>query len=258
MSITVALDAGHGKDTYQRTGGKGVKYDNGKVFEEHTFNAAVVKYTKEYLERCGIDVVLTQPLNQLEVPLRARTDLANSLKVDLLVSFHADANTNPDTKGHWVFYWHTSEKGKKLAQIWDKYANNIMGNPCRSIQQSKPNTWTDFHMVRETKMPAILIEHAFMTNKEELQRLLSDDFRRKCAETAAKTICEYVGVPFNHGVSLNDNQQNNDLEKIEIANKVKNQVDYLLGLTDKSVGEKAWALKLLVDMYGFMKSKNYI
>jgi N-acetylmuramoyl-L-alanine amidase len=200
MSIKVALDAGHGSDTWEKTGGKGIKYGNGQVFEEHTFNSAVVGYTKELLERNGIGVVLTQPLNHNDVPLKARTDLANSLGVDILVSFHADANANLDAKGHWAFYWYNSDKSKKLAQTWDKYANQILGNPCRGLQESKPNNWTDFHMVRETKMPAILIEHAFMTNKEDLQRLLSDDFRRKCAEVATRAICEYFGVIYKEGV----------------------------------------------------------
>ncbi|MGE7828952.1 N-acetylmuramoyl-L-alanine amidase [Paenibacillus sp. NPDC093718] len=198
MSIKVILDAGHGSDTWKRTGGKGVKH-NGAVFEEHSFNAAVVGYTKELLECNGIEVLLTQPLNGNEVPLGTRTAWANKQGAKALISFHADANGNPEAKGHWVFFWHTSANGKRLAQVWDKHADQLLGNSCRGIQESKPGLWTNFHMVRETSMPSILVEHAFMTNTEDLQRLQSDSFRRKCAEVAAKAICEYCGVNYKEG-----------------------------------------------------------
>lgn len=191
VMLYVAFDAGHGSDTYKKTGSKGVP-----TMEEHEFNAAVVGYAKELAEFNGFKVLLTQPLNQPDVPLKQRTDKANAEKVDLLISFHADAGA-PTAKGHTAFYWHNSEDSKRLATIWDKYADQIMKNGDRNIKSCVPNTDTDFHMVRETKMTAILCEHGFMTNAEELALLKSDEFRRKCAEVAVRTICEYFGKTFN-------------------------------------------------------------
>ena len=51
----------------------------------------------------------------------------------------------------------------------------------------------NFHVLRETHMPAVLCECAFMDNLREANLLLSDAFRRECADEICKGICEYFG-----------------------------------------------------------------
>ena len=190
---TIALDAGHGENTYRETGSKGVP--GLRPMGEHGFNATVVKYAKELAEDCGIDVLLTQPLFKRDVPLITRTNLANAKHVDLLMSFHADAN-QPAARGHWGFYWHTSADGKRLANLWGDELSKATGTHNRGSQASKPNYWTNFHMVRETHMVAVLMEHAFMTNAQDLELIKSDAFRRQCAEAAIRAVCRYFGIPY--------------------------------------------------------------
>lgn len=43
-------------------------------------------------------------------------------------------------------------------------------------------------------MPAVLIEHAFYTNKTECDLLKSDSFREKCAIADAKGILAFLGI----------------------------------------------------------------
>ncbi len=45
-------------------------------------------------------------------------------------------------------------------------------------------------------IPAILIEHAFMTNLDDLELLQDEGFQRLCAEVIARTACEYTGQEF--------------------------------------------------------------
>jgi N-acetylmuramoyl-L-alanine amidase len=52
----------------------------------------------------------------------------------------------------------------------------------------------NFHVLRETKMPAILVECGFMTNREECELLKSDAYRRKCAEAIVAGIVETYGL----------------------------------------------------------------
>lgn len=195
MPKLIALDAGHGSDTYERTGGKGVP-----GLEEHDFNAAVVEQAKGLLEYNGFEVLLTQPLNEPEVSLQSRTDLANSKGADLLLSFHADYNYNKDAHGHWAFYWHTSDEGKRLAELWNEEITKAADTYGRSNQPCIPGTWTNFHMVRRTSMTAVLMEHAFMSNADDLKLLKSDTFRTQCAEAAAKAVCRYYGVEYKEQV----------------------------------------------------------
>jgi N-acetylmuramoyl-L-alanine amidase len=191
--IRVGFDLGHGKDTYPPSKGIG-------DFAEWEFNNAVVKYAIPLAEYNNFEVLLTQPLDSNVVDLNQRIKNINEEHkknpIKLLMSFHADYNDNINAKGHWCFYWHTSTDGKRLATIWMKYADEILPNPSRGLMQSKPNEWTNFAINRDTLMPTALMEHAFYSNKEDLQLLKSDEFRKQCAIVAVKTICEYFGVEY--------------------------------------------------------------
>src|SRR5690606_36542004 len=200
MSKYIALDAGHGENTYETGGGKGVKV-GGKVYEEHHFNAEVVAHAKAGLEKHGFKVMLTQPLRGNDVPLRARTNKANSAGVDFLVSVHANAGVK-SANGACAFYWHTSSSGKKFAQKWVSNFKSMVdgvGTHGNGLHASKPGLWTNLHMVRETRMPAVLIEHGFMTNDHDFEYIFGkhkDKYRKQCAEAIVKTVCDYFGVTY--------------------------------------------------------------
>jgi N-acetylmuramoyl-L-alanine amidase len=195
MMKKIAIDIGHGSNTYKEKHSKGVP-----GLEEHDFNSAVGIYAKELAEHNGFEVYFPQPPHERDIDLTTRTNNAREEKVDMLISIHADANSNKDANGHWVFYWHSDDNSKRLAQLWDKHADTVMATNCRGVQQSKPNHWTNFHMCRipvKYGIPSILIEHDFMTSPIGFKNLTSDDFRRKCAETLVRATCDYFGVPFN-------------------------------------------------------------
>lgn len=190
----IILDIGHGIDTI----GKGVP-----ELKEFNFNQAVVKYATELAKINNINVILTQPFDGKEVPLSERTRIANSSNAKLLISIHADYSANKNINGHWAFYWHNKLESKKLAEIWNKYAKDILPNPNRGICPSEPNFWTNFHMVREIKtMPSILVEHGFMSNIEDLKLLKTEEFRKLCAEVIIRTVCEYLDIPFKEDKSM--------------------------------------------------------
>jgi N-acetylmuramoyl-L-alanine amidase len=192
INMKICIDIGHGKDTYPPSKGIG-------DFAEFTFNNAVGKYAKKMLEEQGFEVFLSQPFDGNDVSLRNRTNAINKAKCDFGFSIHANAHANTRIKGHWVFYWHESDKSLKLANIWDKYANELP-NKRMGVTPSKTGTWTNFHICRETNMPFILVEHAFFTNPEELKLLKTDGFRKQCAEIITKAACEYAGKKYKKEV----------------------------------------------------------
>jgi N-acetylmuramoyl-L-alanine amidase len=189
----VVFDIGHGSDTL----GKGVG-----AFKEHDFNSAVVVEAKKLAEDNGFEVLLTQQPYSKETFLVARTNFVNAehakSPISCLVSFHANASPNTSATGHGVFHWHNSINGKKLAEIWDKHAASLLGLPRwgTGIWQSKVGDWTNFMILRETRMPAVLLEHFFFTNPAELSKCNTPEFVSKCAEVVVKAICEYAGVEY--------------------------------------------------------------
>lgn len=185
-----ALDDGHGMETP----GKRTPLLDGKVMKENEFNSAVVGYIDIELKRCGIDTLLVAPTDY-DTPLATRVNLANTKKADIYVSIHANAFDskfdNYDPEGLEVFYYEGSVKGKKLAECVHKYL--IQGTPQKDRGIKKGN---HLYVIRVTKMPAVLIEAAFMDNKREAKLLMSDEFRKEVAIEVSKGICEYFGVSY--------------------------------------------------------------
>ena len=51
-------------------------------------------------------------------------------------------------------------------------------------------------ILRQTTMPAILIEYGFMDYEKEAKLMLDKKHQEKCAEAVAKAVCEYFGVTY--------------------------------------------------------------
>jgi N-acetylmuramoyl-L-alanine amidase len=196
---TVGRDIGHGSNTWENTRGKGVKV-NGKVYEEHGFNSRLAIELDKHLQRNGIDVVAIQKPFRNEIDLKTRTDFYNSQNVDLVWSLHANANSNKDVNGICCFYWHDHPDSKRAAELFidelNKAGLDTHGN---GLHASVPGTWTDLHIVRETKMTAVLTENGFMTNSTDFENIFGEkqeEYIKRLAVVHAKAICRYFNITY--------------------------------------------------------------
>ncbi len=195
---TIFLDIGHGSNTFPSSG-KGV-YRNGRGYAEHDFNSKLAISLKAKLEASGFTVVYgPQRPNSPDVALITRTNWANRNKVDLLVSIHANAGTS-SVSGRCVFYWGTSTKGKQVATlIRDEIKAKGYSTHGSGLHASVRGSWTNLHMVRETKMPAVLIEHGFMTNSADFELIFGSKqgkYVEDMADADARAIAKYFGVAY--------------------------------------------------------------
>ena len=193
----IGLDIGHGTDTWETGGGKGV-VKNGRVYEEHDFNSKIAKATKALLEAQGHKVTYgVQQPNSKDTSLSSRTNKFNALGVDFVISMHANAGAE-SVDGRCVFYWHDHTQSKKLAEnivkaIHDK-GYSTHGN---GLHASMTGSWTNLHMVRETKMTAILIEYGFMTNAKDFEYIFGskqNQYVKDMAEATVKGVQAYLGL----------------------------------------------------------------
>ena len=197
MGKLVALDGGHGSDTREKKHAKYV-YRNGKYYEEHDANSDVIIRVRKILEAHGVEVWYPQQPYSPEVELIDRTNKANyTIKPDLYWSIHFNAGTK-DVKGVCAFYWHTAGTAKKLAEEFARNARAAgIATHGNGTHESKPNSWTNLHIVRETHMTAVLTENGFQTNSEEFEKIhgkYKDQYRQLVAEVNAKTILSYFGI----------------------------------------------------------------
>lgn len=173
-NIMIILDAGHG--------GK----DNGTSYKEEKekdINLAVVEKMKELLEQKGVTVVLTREIDEF-ISLDERVDMANQLEADLFISIHCnDYAEDSSVKGLECYYWEGS--------IGENYANNIIeilkdrGNV--ETRNAKPE---NYRVLRNTKMPSVLIELGYISNREDRQNLIDNDYQEKLAEELVECILQ--------------------------------------------------------------------
>jgi N-acetylmuramoyl-L-alanine amidase len=192
MSKLIVLDDGHGMQTAgKRT--PPIPELGGRVIRENEFNREVVKYLDIELKRCGFRTLFVAPTDA-DTSLSARTNLANSNKADAYISIHYNAFDGKfdayDPEGLSVHIYPGSKEGRKLAECILKYLKE--GTP----QKNRGIVENNFHVLRETKMVAILSENGFMDNKREALLMLNIDFQKEVAREHAQGICDYFGVKY--------------------------------------------------------------
>src|SRR5690606_14958429 len=151
-----------------------------------------------HLKASGFKTILVAPTDE-DTPLEIRVKRANDAKADLYVSIHANALTDKKWGTHGgteTYVYMGSKESERIGRIIHKHL--MKGTPLRDRGVKKGN---HLYVLRNTKMPAVLVECAFMDNLEEAKLLLSDAFRRECAREIAMGICEAYGVKFKDGVS---------------------------------------------------------
>lgn len=174
----VVLDAGHGaKDS----GAVGV---TGKY--EKNFNLAVILKTAELLKKeSKIDVVLTRS-DDTFLELKERAAIANNLNADIFISVHANSSASSSASGTETYY--QREASKALANVMHKYLVQATGLTDRGVR------YGNFHVIRETKMPAVLLEVGYLSNKKDEALLFTDALQNKVAASIVSGIKEYLGI----------------------------------------------------------------
>lgn len=178
--MKIAIDAGHGPNT------PGKRSPDGSL-REFQFNSAVAKYLISLLhEYEGIET-FSVFADDVDVPLFMRTNIANDRKADLYLSIHANASgdTWSDAEGIETYIYATGGIAEEVA----KTIHPIL--VARTKRKDRGVRVANFHVLRETKMPAFLFECDFMTNKQEVKLLKSDEYRMNVAEAIAEGVGAY-------------------------------------------------------------------
>ncbi|WP_433946498.1 N-acetylmuramoyl-L-alanine amidase [Paenibacillus sp. SN-8-1] len=174
----VVIDAGHGgqKDP-------GAISLSGKY--EKTFTLAVVLKVQELLKNePDIDFVLTRS-DDTYPTLSDRVKIANDLNADIFVSVHGNSAVATAT-GSETYY--TRPDSIELANVMHKYLVEATGLPDRKVRQKS------LQVTRETKMPAVLLEVGYLSNKNDEPLMYDDAFQERVAEGIVAGIKEYLGL----------------------------------------------------------------
>lgn len=215
----VAIDAGHGmytqgkqsckmsKDLY--IDGKLVK-KKGEVIKENEWNRGIATYIAKALKRCGIDYLYTSDMTgKTDVALSTRAKKANDAKCDILVSCHYNAIGSCaawQSKAHGLLVLRTkdcSNNSIKLGELITKQLEqDIKYSYSYGLKKDVDVSGFTLAILRQTNMPAVLIEYGFMDFEQEALLMLDTSYQKKCAEATCAAICKYFNVTYRKEPAL--------------------------------------------------------
>ena len=180
----IVIDAGHGgKDL-------GAKCPDPQT-EEKALNLQTALVLNNLLQQKGFRTILTRG-EDFFVPLKLRAEFANSNRATLFVSVHYNSAPSKSAEGVEVYYYDNKDdlprtsRSKILAQ---KVLDRVIASTKMKSRGVKNG---NFAVIRETRMPAILIEGGFMTNDRELSRLRDPAHIQLMAESIASGVQDYL------------------------------------------------------------------
>lgn len=186
----IAIDAGHGLYT---DGKRCLKSLDPNETREWQLNERIARYVVEHLQKAGHEVKrLDDVTGQTDVPLKTRTNSANSWGADFCVSMHHNAGINGGSGGGVVSIVYL-KVGATTKKLQSEIYNNVIAQTGLKGNRVEPLTSMNLHMCRETRMPAVLVECGYMDSTTDVPIILTDDFARKCALGIAKGIVAVAG-----------------------------------------------------------------
>ncbi|MBW8347995.1 N-acetylmuramoyl-L-alanine amidase [Bacillus sp. IITD106] len=171
----IVLDPGHGGNDIGASG------QNGTIEKEVTLETA--KKIKAALEQAGAEVLLTRDDDEY-VALEDRVLYAIENKSNLFISIHYDAFETNDVHGMTTYYYH--KRDEKMAEsIHTHIAKQNISSRDRGL------SYGDYYVLRESKMPAVLLELGYISNEEDENRIITTSFQTKVAAGIVEGIIDY-------------------------------------------------------------------
>lgn len=186
----IVIDPGHGGEDSGAIGPSGVT--------EKSITLQIAKEVEKMLKEAGAKVIMTRTTDT-EVSskhrqatdvdeLQARCDVANKAKADIFISIHMDSFTSREASGTTGYYY---TKGSAASK---RLAAEIQSNLITQLKTTSRGVKTcNFYVVKHTKMPATLIEVAFVSNPKEEKLLTSRKGVQKAALGIVKGISDFFG-----------------------------------------------------------------
>ena len=178
---TVYIDAGHGGND------KGTIAQDETTFEKDITLKIATLIAKKLSKQDDVEAVLSRTTD-VKVSLAERARDANKKNVDLFVSIHLNGQTGGnDAVGLETYYTKLRDDGSdKLAKSIQETVTSYVEVRDRGVKTAK------FQVLQESKMPGVLIECGFLSNKEEAKKLRSAEYQEKLAEGIAQGIFTYL------------------------------------------------------------------
>ena len=193
VNHTVIIDAGHGGFD------GGASANDGTI--EKDINLSISKKLCELLRFSGYNVIMTRDTDTgteddetQSIHKRKKSDLFNRLQImkdnpdAVFVSIHLNKFTTSAASGAQVFYTKNYNEAYTLAQsVQQSITSLIQPENTRVVKQGTDSTY----LLKNAATPAIIVECGFLSNKQDLEKLKSDDYQSQMAFAICAGIKEF-------------------------------------------------------------------
>src|SRR5436190_897640 len=176
-STVVVIDAGHGG------------FDRGgiprQLVPEKTMNLDVAQRLNAVLQSYGYRVVMTRD-SDVFIPLGMRVAIANSYRDAIFVCIHFNATSRRSASGIETYFY--SSQSLALASAIHYYVAGGAPSGNRGVRRR------GFYVLRNTRIPSVLVECGFLTNPTEASYAQNSSYRQKLALEIAHGVQNRVSV----------------------------------------------------------------
>lgn len=215
--LIIVLDPGHGA-TDNGSSGK----LNGKTYYEKDLNNMVTAHLHDSLAQyAGVKVYLTR-YDDSKPSLMTRSVTAGKLGADLMISLHMNSLDGADYYGGSEIYVHSGNYLPEGAKATKAIATDILkgfeqfglknrGVKTKLIDNDKyymydNGQYADYYGVIRyatmVRVPAMIIEHGYISNKSDLEFLSKSENLKKLADKTAEAVATYYGLEKGEGQKM--------------------------------------------------------
>lgn len=188
----VVVDAGHGVPD------EGAEVGDGTT--EAQTNLKIALKLQNLLEQSGCTVILTRSdengiydldsktLKQKKISdIRNRVKIGNESSADIFVSIHLNKIPQEQYDGWQTFYNKNSEQGQKLAKLIQENLNEAIQKDNKRVAAKIEN----IYIINNVEIPTTIVECGFLSNPQEKELLLRDDYQNRLAWGIYNGIIDY-------------------------------------------------------------------
>ncbi len=177
---TIVVDPGHGGSDHGAIGVTGL--------QEKELNLAVAHKLAILLKEAGASVLMTREGDQ-PVSNGQRVDLANKAKADLFISIHANAYVSNESNGTETHYCSENNHSNASRYLAHQVQNELISALSLRDRGVKAN---NFYVLKNTEIPAALVELAFISNPAEEEILRNEQTHSTIAQALYRGLEAYL------------------------------------------------------------------
>ncbi len=187
--MKIVIDPGHG----------GV--DGGADYEElqeKTITLSTAFFLRDYLQAAGAQVYLTREADRDLAPtdlkgysnrkaydLRMRKELIETHEPDLFLSLHLNSVPNSSWQGAQTFFYPNDENKRFSEELQRRLVDTVNTN-------RQALAITQIYLLKHSQVTSALVELGFLSNQEERELLVTEEYQRLLASSLYEGIVEYT------------------------------------------------------------------